>query len=77
MPTIAYAQRCWNADVNGYYVVNPRTRIAVDGPYDSQEDAQRSASRRNAELPIASDLLEVRLIEPRPDAHVWSPGALA
>lgn len=48
----------------GYYVVNPLTDIAVAGPFGEHATAQRLASERNAEPPVAADALEVRLIGP-------------
>ena len=43
----------------GFYVVNPRTDLAVAGPYAWRDPAQAEADSRNATPPAASDSLVV------------------
>jgi hypothetical protein len=54
-----HAQRRYILDEPGFYVVNPKTDIAVAGPYDEAEQARGDANRRNATLPAAPDPLVV------------------
>ncbi len=46
----------------GYYVVNARTRIPVDGPFQNVEVAERECRDRNAEESRAPDALVVEML---------------
>jgi hypothetical protein len=58
----AHASRSYRARVEGYYVVQPVTGIAVAGPYADHADAQIEATARNRRWPSPLDPLEVRVV---------------
>jgi hypothetical protein len=59
-----HAQLAQKHGDHGYYVVNPVSGLAVEGPYLDHPSAQRAAARLNARPPVAPDRLEVRLLGP-------------
>lgn len=57
-----HAQVAHKLGTVGYYVVNSRTRIPVDGPYQSVEVATAECHYRNAEQPQSPDALVVEML---------------
>jgi hypothetical protein len=63
---MTYAHRNWQERRPGYYVVNPRTRIAV-AYFKDRDRAEAEADHRNRTRPIAPDPLTVEHVsEPSP-----------
>lgn len=60
----ANANRSYRFREAGVYVVNPRTHIAVAGPFRSTDHAQTEAKRRDMKWGSAPDPLTVEVVGP-------------